>query len=154
MSRLVAVALAALLAGLVLPAGPAAAQVVDVAPLEFRDPAEAERFHDLAVELRCVKCQNQSLADSDAAIAHDLRNEVLALIRRGMSDAEIKDYLVARYGEFVLYRPVVRANTWLLWFGPALLLLGGGVVVAWIVRRRARALPERPVARDNDEQEW
>lgn len=154
MMRFAALVLGLLLGALALAPFTASAQVVDVAPLEFRDQAEAERFHDLAVELRCVKCQNQSLADSDAAIAHDLRNEVLALIRRGMSDAEIKDHLVARYGEFVLYRPAVRADTWLLWFGPAVLLLCGAAAVAWIVRRRGRALPERRVEPANDEQEW
>ncbi|MCE7031220.1 cytochrome c-type biogenesis protein CcmH [Lysobacter sp. GX 14042] len=145
--------MAALLAAAALLPPPARAQVVDLAPLEFRDAAEAERFHDLAVELRCVKCQNQSLADSDAAIARDLRNEVLGLIRQGRSDAEIKDYLVARYGEFVLYRPAIQASTWLLWFGPALLLLGGAGLVAWTVSRRARALP-RSASRPADEQEW
>ena len=154
MMRFATLVLGILLGAAAVSPSAARAQVVDVAPLEFRDAAEAERFHDLAVELRCVKCQNQSLADSDAAIAHDLRNEVLSMIRRGMSDAEIKEHLVARYGEFVLYRPAVRADTWLLWFGPAVLLLGGAVAVAWIVRRRARALPERPVEPGNEEQEW
>lgn len=153
MSRLAGVLLGVLLAAVAVCPAVLNAQVVDLAPLEFRDAAEAERFHDLAVELRCVKCQNQSLADSDAAIARDLRNEVLLLIRQGRSDAEIKEYLVARYGEFVLYRPAVRASTWLLWFGPALLLLAGGAAVAWVVRRRARALPET-VAQPADEQEW
>lgn len=154
MSRVATVLLAALLAvtaGLPLAAR---AQVVDAAPLEFRDSAEAERFHDLAVELRCVKCQNQSLADSDAAIAHDLRNEVLGLIRQGRSDAQIKDHLVARYGEFVLYRPAVQASTWLLWFGPALLLLAGALAVAWVVRRRGRTLPDAAPAATDDDQEW
>src|SRR5690606_41584415 len=94
-----------------------------------------------------------SLAASDAAIARDLRNEVLLLIRQGRSDAEIKEYLVARYGQFVLYRPAVRASTWLLWFGPALQLLARGAAVAWVVRRRPRALPET-VAQPADEQEW
>lgn len=154
MRRPVVLLLGILLAALALVPAPVAAQVVNVAPLEFRDADEAERFQSLALELRCVKCQNQSLADSDAAIAHDLRNEVLGLMRRGMSDQEIKDHLVARYGEFVLYRPAVRADTWLLWFGPAVLLLAGGASVAWIVRRRARALPDRPVTADEDEQEW
>ena len=156
MMRPVVLLLGVLLAALALALDPppAAAQVVNVAPLEFRDADEADRFQDLARELRCVKCQNQSLADSDAAIAHDLRNEVLGLMRRGMSDEEIKQHLVARYGDFVLYRPTVRADTWLLWFGPALLLLAGAASVAWIVRRRARGLPDRPVAADNDEQEW
>lgn len=153
MNRFTVVAAAMLLAATALLPMAARAQVVNVTPLEFRDAAEAERFHDLAVELRCVKCQNQSLADSDAAIARDLRNEVLGLIRQGRSDAEIKDYLVARYGEFVLYRPAVQASTWLLWFGPALLLLGGAGAVAWIVSRRARALPQS-APQSSDEQEW
>jgi cytochrome c-type biogenesis protein CcmH len=97
-------------------------------------------------------CQNQSLADSNAQIAHDLRREVLALMREGRSDAQIKDYLVARYGEFVLYKPRVEGRTWLLWFGPLALLLAGGVVVALVVRRhgggRAGAVAE------DDGQEW
>ena len=101
----------------------------DVAPIEFRDAAEEARFHALVAELRCVMCQNQSLADSNAQIAFDLRREVLTLMREGRSDAEIKDFLVARYGEFVLYRPRLEATTWLLWLGPAVLLVVGGVVV-------------------------
>ena len=133
--------------------GVAAAQAVqDPAPLEFVDAAEEERFRSLVAELRCVMCQNQSLSDSNAQIAHDLRREVLALMRRGMGDDEIRDFLVARYGEFVLYRPRVSANTWLLWFGPGLLLLAGAFVVARIVRRRSagagRELPP------DDGQEW
>ncbi len=125
-------------------------QVSDPTPLQFSDGAEEDRFHRLAAELRCVMCQNQSLADSDAQIAQDLRREVLAMMQQGRSDAEIKEFLVQRYGEFVLYRPQVSRATWLLWFGPALLLLGGAVVV-WriIVRRNAGA----PVPRD-DGQEW
>jgi len=129
---------------------PAFAQAVDPAPLVFRDQAEARRFHALTEELRCVKCQNQSLADSNAQIAHDLRREVLDLMREGRSDAEVKDFLVARYGEFVLYRPRVEGATWLLWFGPALLLLLGGFVVARIVRRRAGTAP----GATDDGQEW
>ena len=129
-----------------------AAQVgTDVAPLEFRDAAEEARFHALVAELRCVMCQNQSLADSNAQIAYDLRREVLALMREGRSDAEIKEFLVARYGEFVLYRPRVERTTWLLWLGPGLLLLVGGFVLARIVRKRATA--RGPVADDSD-QEW
>jgi cytochrome c-type biogenesis protein CcmH len=129
-----------------------AAQVgTDVAPLEFRDAAEEARFHALVSELRCVMCQNQSLADSNAQIAFDLRREVLDLMREGRSDAEIKDFLVARYGEFVLYRPRMEATTWLLWLGPALLLLGGGFVVARVVRRRATARGPVP---DDTTQEW
>ena len=84
------------------------------APLQFRDAAEEARFHALASELRCVMCQNQSLADSNAQIARDLRGEILQLMRHGQSDAQIEQFLVARYGEFVLYKPRVEASTWLL----------------------------------------
>jgi cytochrome c-type biogenesis protein CcmH len=129
----------------------AIAQVVqDPAPIRFQDPVEERRFNRLVAELRCVMCQNQSLADSNAQIAHDLRREVLGLMREGRSDAEIKDFLVARYGEFVLYRPRLAGKTWLLWLGPAVLLLGGGLVLARIVRRRS---DHGTVAGDED-QEW
>ena len=123
----------------------------DPTPLVFQDDAEEQRFRNLVGELRCVMCQNQSLSDSDAQIAHDLRREVLDLMRSGMDDAQIKDFLVARYGEFVLYRPRVSANTWLLWFGPGLVLLAGIVVVVRIVRRRSAGGGEVPV---DDTQEW
>lgn len=130
----------------------ASAQASDpAAPPQFSSPAEAERFHALTEELRCVKCQNQSLADSHAQIAQDLRNEVLELMRQGKTDAEVKQYLVARYGDFVLYRPRMEPATWLLWFGPAALLLVGGFVVAGIVRRRAGP---KAAADLDDDQEW
>lgn len=116
---------------------PASAQASDPSPLRFRDNAEEARFRALVSQLRCVMCQNQSLADSNAQIAHDLRREVLDLMREGRDDADIKRFLVARYGEFVLYQPRVESKTWLLWFGPVLLLLAGGFVVARIVRRHA-----------------
>lgn len=133
-------------------AGVAAAQkAVDPAPLQFRNAAEAERFHDLVVELRCVMCQNQSLADSNAQIAVDLRREVLTLMREGRDDEAIRDYLVDRYGEFVLYRPRVSPTTWLLWFGPLLFVLVGGVVI-WRLLRRTPATAT-PVPAD-DSQEW
>ena len=132
--------LAALLAGACVPAALAQA-AGDAAPLAFNDTAEARRFHALTAELRCVMCQNQSLADSNAQIAHDMRREVLSLMRQGMDDGQIKHHLVDRYGEFVLYRPRVDSHTWLLWFGPGLILLAGAGVVWGIVRRRARAVP-------------
>ena len=100
-----------------------------------------KRTAALAEELRCLVCQNQNLADSDAGLAQDLRNEVLEMMRAGKSDAQIRDFLVARYGEFVLYRPPVQPTTWLLWFGPAVVLLAGLVVIVRIVRKRSRALP-------------
>ena len=123
-----------------------------VTPPQFTDRAEAKRFHALTEELRCVKCQNQSLADSNAAIAQDLRLEVLDLMRQGKTDAEVKHYLVARYGEFVLYRPRVEPTTWLLWFGPAVVLLVGGFVVAGIVRRRSGK--RQSAAAVDEDQEW
>src|SRR3546814_20613967 len=83
-------------------------------------------------------CQNQSLADSDAQIAHDLRREVLDLMHQGKSDDEVVAFLVARYGAFVRYKPAVEPSTWLLWFGPALLLVGGGIVLVCLVRARSR----------------
>jgi len=120
---------------------PAYAQTLtDPTPLTFQTSAEEHRFHALVSELRCVQCQNQSLADSNAQIAQDLRREVLGLMQQGRSDGEIKDFLVERYGEFVLYRPPFAAHTWLLWLAPALLVLIGGTLITRIVRRRARAL--------------
>ena len=124
--------------------------VVDPAPLQFQDRVEETRFHALVSELRCVMCQNQSLADSNAQIARDLRREVLVLMRQGKSDRDIQDYLVARYGEFVLYKPRIEASTWLLWFGPALLLLVGGFVVARVVHRHHGSSTVPP----DDSQEW
>jgi len=126
------------------------AQVSDPTPLQFRDAAEEARFHQLTTELRCVMCQNQSLADSNAQIAHDLRREVLELMNQGKSNAEIKHFLVQRYGEFVLYKPEVQRDTWLLWFGPGLLLLVGAIVIVVIVRKRSGG---GTVASD-DNQEW
>ncbi|MEA9747095.1 cytochrome c-type biogenesis protein [Xanthomonas campestris pv. raphani] len=122
----------------------------DPSPLQYRSAAEEARFHALTAELRCVQCQNQSLADSNAQIAQDLRREVLALMHEGRNDAQIRQFLVARYGEFVLYRPQVESRTWLLWFGPLLVLLLGGMAVALVVRRRSAAAPTTSV----DEQEW
>ena len=133
-----------------LPAFAQANQKADAAPLQFRDAAEETRFHDLAAEQRCVMCQNQSLADSNALIALELRREVLELMRAGQSDAQIKDFLVQRYGEFVLYKPRVEGRTWLLWLGPALILLAGAALVVALVRRKsAQAIP-----RNNEPQEW
>lgn len=152
MARTALLALLACLLIALLPPAPAMAQVVqDVAPLEFRDREEERRFHALVSELRCVMCQNQSLADSDAAIAHDLRREVFDLMREGRSDAEIKTFLVERYGEFVLYRPQLGGGTWLLWFGPGIVLLLGAAALVHVVRKRAGA---NRLAPDDDRQEW
>ena len=140
---------------LIVSIAPALAQVAtDATPITFTSPAEEKRFHALITELRCVMCQNQSLAESNAQIAVDLRREVLELMRQGKSDEELKQFLVARYGEFVLYRPQVESKTWLLWFGPAVVLLAGGMVVAGAVRRRSRPTKTTSAEERNEEQEW
>ena len=108
------------------------------APPEAADPALEARMVKITSELRCLVCQNQTIADSNASLAVDLRREARALIKQGKSDAEVVDYMTARYGDFVLYRPPLRATTALLWFGPALLLLIGGGVLVFTLRRRSR----------------
>ena len=108
------------------------------AAAETKEALDA-RLKRLESELRCLVCQNQTLADSNAPLAEDLRREVRALAESGKSDAEIKQYLVARYGDFVLYNPPVQRNTWLLWLGPFVLLIGGAAAWGIIVRRRKRA---------------
>ena len=145
--------LLALLLGLAaMNAWPQSQPIASAAPLQFQDHAEEQRFRELTEQLRCVMCQNQSLADSNALIAQDLRLEILRLIRSGKTDEQIKQYLVARYTEFVLYQPQVKPTTWLLWFGPALLVIGGALVVVAIVRKHGRDAPASPPA--NDSKEW
>ncbi len=107
----------------------------EVQPL-VDDPVVEARLRHLSHELRCLVCQNQTLADSNAPLAQDLRQEVRELIVKGLSDQEITDYLVVRYGEFVRYRPAVNAQTLLLWIGPALLLAIGFFSLWWTLRRR------------------
>ncbi|MCM2340724.1 cytochrome c-type biogenesis protein [Rhodoferax sp.] len=99
------------------------------------DPVVEQRLLIIAEELRCLVCQNESLAGSRADLAMDLRREVRTLIKDGKTDAEIKDYLVSRYGDFVLYRPPVKPTTWLLWFGPLLLLIGAIWLLINIIKR-------------------
>ena len=105
---------------------------------EAADPALEARMTRITAELRCLVCQNQTIADSNAGLAVDLRRETREMLRQGKSDAEIIAYMTARYGDFVLYRPPVKPTTWLLWFGPFVLLAGGGVVWWFISRRRKR----------------
>lgn len=107
----------------------------EAAPLA-EDPAVEQRLISIAEELRCLVCQNESLAGSHADLAEDLRREVRGLIKQGKTDAEIKDFLVSRYGDFVLYRPPVKPTTWLLWTGPFLLLAGGVGALFIFLRRR------------------
>ncbi|EKN0212691.1 TPA: cytochrome c-type biogenesis protein CcmH [Pseudomonas aeruginosa] len=104
---------------------------------QFKDEAERERFRSLTAELRCPKCQNQNIADSNAPIATDLRREIFRMLEEGKSNAEIVDFLVLRYGDFVLYKPPVDTRTYLLWYGPfALLGLGALGLVVLVLRRR------------------
>jgi cytochrome c-type biogenesis protein CcmH len=138
----------ALLAILLAFAGVAASQAID--PLPFKDHTEELRFQNLTRQLRCLVCQNEDLADSNAGLARDLRHEVFQLMQQGQSDAQIKQYLVDRYSDFVLYDPPVQANTWLLWFGPLLILLAGASVVAVTIRKRGRAGARGTTADDGD----
>jgi len=115
------------------------AQAVD--PLPFKDRAEEVRFQALTKQLRCLVCQNESLADSNAPLAADLRRDVFEQMQAGKSDDEIKAWLTARYSDFVLYDPPLHGATLLLWFGPAIVLLFGAGAIFLIVRRRARILP-------------
>lgn len=103
----------------------------------FDNDAQRARFAALTRELRCPKCQNQDLADSNAPIAADLRREIHRLMVEGNSDEQVITYLVDRYGEFVRYRPAFEARTWLLWLGPGVFLLVGGVIGYRLLRRRS-----------------
>lgn len=116
----------------------------------FDDPAEQERYERLIQDLRCLVCQNQSIADSNATLASDLRREVRDLMEAGQSDDQIRSFMTERYGDFVLYRPPVRPRTWLLWSAPALLLLGGIGIAVLVITRRARAARANPAVLDEE----
>ena len=105
---------------------------------EFKDEVERERFRSLTEELRCPKCQNQNIADSNAPIATDLRREIYRMLDDGRSDKEIVDFLVMRYGDFVMYKPPLDSRTWLLWYGPFGLLGLGAIVLRVLVLRRRK----------------
>ena len=111
------------------------------------DPVLEKRVMALSAELRCLVCQNHSLADSHAELAQDLRREVRDLMKSGKSDTEVVDYLVARYGDFVRYRPPVNSATALLWFGPLILIVGGAIVLLiTLSRRRKRIAAAEPLS--------
>ncbi|MBA4287582.1 MAG: cytochrome c-type biogenesis protein CcmH [Pseudomonas sp.] len=103
---------------------------------EFDSEADRQRYRTLVEELRCPKCQNQNIADSDAPIAMDLREQIFRMLEKGESDQQIVDFLVSRYGDFVLYKPPVTGRTLLLWYGPAIFLGAGFVLLGFIVLRR------------------
>ena len=137
-----------LLAALLAFAGHAFAASGAIEPLPFKDHAQEVRFQNLTKQLRCMVCQNENLADSNADLARDLRLEVFQLMQQGKTDAQIKQYLVDRYSDFVLYDPPLKPGTWLLWFGPLAILLAGGAVVAVAIHRRNRG--DAVAAADND----
>jgi len=121
---------------------PLAAGAKDAAPASD-DPVLEARVMRIAAELRCLVCQNQTIADSHADLAQDLRNQVRDMLRKGQTDAQIIDYMTQRYGDFVLYRPPVKPTTALLWYGPGLLMVGGLVVLAVVLRRRSKLPDDR-----------
>ncbi len=120
---------------------------------EAADPALESRMVRITSELRCLVCQNQTIADSNAALAVDLRREARELLQQGKSDREVVDYMTHRYGDFVLYRPPLRATTILLWFGPALMLAFGAIVLLVVLRRRGRLAAEAFEPDDGDDVE-
>ncbi|MFT6193788.1 MAG: cytochrome c-type biogenesis protein CcmH [Cognaticolwellia sp.] len=114
---------------------------VDASPVdtfEFKDEATQLRFQVLSKELRCPKCQNQNLADSNSKIAVDLRKNLYNLLQEGMNDQEVIDFMVYRYGDFVLYRPPLKEKTYILWFGPLVILFGFIIGVIFVLRKRSQ----------------
>jgi cytochrome c-type biogenesis protein CcmH len=136
--------LIAVMAALVLAPG---ASAKEAAPLA-EDPVVEQRMVKITEELRCLVCQNESLAGSQADLAKDLRQEVRELIKSGKTDDEVKEFLVSRYGDFVLYRPQVKPVTYLLWGGPFLLLIAGILALMRYLRRRNRQLTEVPLTEE------
>ena len=127
----------------------AAAPAVDTGQA-FDDPEAQARYERLTRELRCLVCQNQSIADSNAMLAADLRREVRDMMLAGRSDEAIRAFMTERYGDFVLYRPPVAPRTWLLWAAPALLLLAGIGTAGIVVLRRARAARTDPAGLERE----
>ena len=117
---------------------------------DFQDPAKEQQFRHLTEELRCPKCQNQNIADSSAPLAQDLRQKIYEMMQQDRNDQEIKDYLVQRYGDFITYRPPLKPITWLLWFGPFVLMIAIAFILRWWIRKRNRADASAPL--DSQEQ--
>lgn len=135
------------IAGLLLLATPAAAIDADKA---FEDPALQARYEKIISEVRCLKCQNQTIKDSNAFLADDLRREIRRMLEEGKSDAEIFDFLVVRYGEFALYRPRMSGKTLVLWLAPVVFIGFGAFIAVRVVRRRM-SLPVDDAAESPEE---
>jgi cytochrome c-type biogenesis protein CcmH len=142
MKRLLVLLLAALACTLAL--------AKEAAPLAD-DPVVEQRLIAISEEMRCLVCQNESLAGSRAELAQDLRRELRELIRAGKTDAEIEEFMVSRYGDFVLYRPPVKPTTWLLWAGPFVLMIGGVIALLVYLRRRGQAVAGGDAALSDDD---
>ena len=110
-----------------------------VATYEFASEEQEALFNKLSNELRCLVCQNQAIADSNADLAKDLRDEIYGMLQQGNSEEEIVEFMVARYGDFVLYNPPLKPMTWLLWFGPAFALLAGFFFVVRIINKQKKS---------------
>lgn len=123
------------------------AQAIDTAPA-FQDPAQQARYERLASELRCLQCRSESIADSNASLAEDLRRQLRELIAAGRSDQQIMRYMTDRYGDYVLFRPPLKSNTWLLWLAPGLLVLIGGIAAAVVIARKSH-LPDDDLPQDD-----
>ena len=123
----------------------------EAAPLA-QDEATEKRLVAISSELRCLVCQNESLSGSNAELANDLRREIRAQIKDGKTDGEIRDFMVSRYGDFVLYRPPLKATTLLLWFGPGLFFVGGLVALIRYLRRRNSAIKDAPLSAQEQEE--
>ena len=121
------------------------------APPLAEDPAVEKRLIAISEEMRCLVCQNESLAGSRADLAQDLRRELRGLIKEGKSDEEIKEFMVSRYGDFVLYRPPVKPTTWLLWVGPFVLMIAGVAALIVYLRRRGRAIKDLPLSAEESQ---
>ncbi len=127
-----------LLFTVILLASYASAMAAGLEAFDFSGNVDEDRYKHLIAELRCLVCQNQSLADSDAGLAHDLRREVWELMDQGQSDTQVTEFLVTRYGDFVLYNPPVKPSTYILWYGPFVLLAIGLLVLLRTLKQRGK----------------
>jgi cytochrome c-type biogenesis protein CcmH len=148
LGQLVALAGVLLLPLVIMPSPANAGEAENI----YKDPAFEARFKALASELRCVKCQNQTILDSPAGVAQDLRREITEQIETGKSDDEIVEYLVSRYGDYIRYRPALKPSTYLLWFGPFVLFAAGLVILYVNLARRRRVVEDESTPLTEEEQ--